>query len=109
MPFEHWESLVMTHDGPIVWGKAEYSKSGVEPYVHAEGARIPSLRRLYKKWPYFTNGTAKDLSSVLDWARFGDGAFWHEMGKNPGGPSDADTTGLDLREKSVLLAFLDLL
>ncbi len=109
VPFENWESLVMTHDGPIVWGKAEYSKSGVEPYVHAEGARIPSLRRLYKKWPYFTNGTAKNLSSVLDRARFGDGAFWHELGKKPDGPTDAETTRLDAREKSVLLAFLDLL
>ncbi len=109
VPFERWESLVMTNGGPIVWGKAEYSKSGVEPYVHAEGARIPSLRRLYKKWPYFTNGTAKNLSSVLDRARFGDGAFWHEMGKQPDGRSSAETTGLDAREKSALLAFLDLL
>lgn len=109
VPFEKWESLLMTHDGPIVWGKAEYSKTGVEPYVHAEGARIPSLRRLYKKWPYFTNGTAKDLSSVLDRARYGDGAFWHELAKKSDGPPDAETTGLEAREKSALRAFLDVL
>jgi len=106
VPFERWESLVMTHDGSIVWGKDEYSQSGVVPYVHPEGARIPSLRRLYKKHPYFTNGSAKDLSSVLDRARFGDGAFWHET---PDGQSNAETTGLDAREKKALLAFLDVL
>jgi hypothetical protein len=106
VPFERWESLVMTHDGPIVWGKDEYSRSGVVPYVHPEGARIPSLRRLYKKHPYFTNGSAKDLPSVLDRARFGDGAFWHEM---LDGQSNAETTGLATGEKQALLAFLDLL
>jgi hypothetical protein len=106
VPFERWESLVLTHDAPIVWGKDEYSQSGVMPYVHPEGARIPSLRRLYKKHPYFTNGSAKDLASVLDRARFGDGTFWHET---PDGQSDAETTRLDAREKEALLAFLDLL
>ncbi len=105
VPFERWESLSMTGDGPIVWGKAEYSKTGIVPYVHADGARIPSLRRLYKKRPYFTNGSAKDLSSVLDRARYGDGAFWHDAGKTP----DAATAGLADREKHALLAFLDLL
>jgi cytochrome c peroxidase len=89
-----------------VWGKDEYNQSGVMPYVHPEGARIPSLRRLYKKHPYFTNGSANDLASVLDRARFGDGTFWHET---PDGQSDAETTRLDAREKKALLAFLDLL
>jgi len=106
VPFERWEPLVLTHDAPIVWGKDEYNQSGVMPYVHPEGARIPSLRRLYKKHPYFTNGSAKDLPSVLDRARFGDGTFWHET---PDGQLDAETTRLDAREKKALLAFLDLL
>jgi hypothetical protein len=106
VPFERWESLVLTHDAPIVWGKDQYNQSGVVPYVHPEGARIPSLRRLYKKHPYFTNGSAKDLPSVLDRARFGDGTFWHET---PDGQSDAETTRLDAREQKALLAFLDLL
>jgi cytochrome c peroxidase len=97
---------VLTHDAPIVWGKDQYNQSGVVPYVHPEGARIPSLRRLYKKHPYFTNGSAKDLPSVLDRARFGDGTFWHET---PDGQSDAETTRLDAREQKALLAFLDLL
>jgi len=108
VPFERWESLLFAHDGPIVWGKDEYSKSGVVPYVHPEGARIPSLRRLYKKRPYFTNGSAKDLSSVLDRARYGDGAFWHDTAKTPEGTSD-ESAGLAPREKHALLAFLDLL
>ena len=61
-----------------MWGKAEYKKTGVEPYVHENGARVPSLRRLYKKRPYFTNGSAKTLEEVLARARFAPGGFWHE-------------------------------
>jgi hypothetical protein len=38
----------------------------VMPYLHASGTRVPALRRLYKKWPYFTNGSAKSLADVLD-------------------------------------------
>jgi hypothetical protein len=109
VPFERWEQLVMIHGGPIVWGKAEYNQSGVVPYVHPEGARIPSLRRLYKKHPYFTNGAAKDLSAVLERVRYGDGHFWHDSGETPQGQPGDDTSALDDREKRVLLSFLDLL
>lgn len=114
-PFERWEELVMTPSGPIVWGKAEYKKTGIVPYVHDQGARIPSLRRLYKKRPYFTNGSAKTLEEVLSRARFApvDGGrtasgawaegFWHEA---PGG---AEGDALDERARAALLRFLDLL
>jgi cytochrome c peroxidase len=103
IPFERWEELVMTPSGPIVWGKAEYKKTGVVPYVHDNGARIPSLRRLYKKRPYFTNGSAKTLEEVLARARFAPGGFWHEA---PGG---AEGDALDERARAALLRFLDLL
>lgn len=109
VPFERWEPLLFGGGGPMVWGKDEYSKSGVVPYVHPEGARIPSLRRLYKKRPYFTNGSAKDLSSVLDRARYGQGEFWHDTAKTAQGSSDAETTGIGPPAKQALLAFLDLL
>ena len=70
VPFEKWQSLVLAPEGAIVWGRVGYFKTGVEPYVHDDGARTPSLRRLYKKRPYFTNGTAADLRAVLERARF---------------------------------------
>ena len=59
------------------------------------------MRRLYKKRPYFTNGSAPDLAAVLDRVRSGDGGrFLHE------GDGDAP---LDEPTKKALLAFLELL
>src|SRR5439155_1444646 len=60
VPFGEWERLTMTRQGPIVWARDTYEKTGVVPYVHEAGTRVPSLRRLYKKRPYFTNGSAAD-------------------------------------------------
>ncbi|MFO0756929.1 MAG: hypothetical protein U0359_10575 [Byssovorax sp.] len=104
---EAWEGLIFRREGPIVWGRDGYEKTGVMPYVHEEGARTPSLRRLYAKWPYFTNGSAKDLGSVLDRVRFGEGkdgkaAFFHDA-------APAGLEALSADEKKALLAFLDLL
>jgi hypothetical protein len=103
VPFGRWEELVMSPSGPIVWGKAEYKKTGVEPYVHDAGARVPSLRRLYKKRPYFTNGTAKSLEEVLARARFSPDGFFHEA------PGSVLGDTLDERARAALLRFLDLL
>lgn len=100
--FERWEPLILSPTGPIVWNNAAYAKTHVTPYVHAEGARVPTLRRLYKKWPYFTNGHARSLADVL--ARFataGDATF------HDGAPPGA--TPLSIEEQRVLRAFLDLL
>ena len=112
VPFEQWESLIMTDSDPLVWGQAEYRQTGIKPYVHESGARIPSLRRLYKKFPYFTNGSAKDLTAVLARAQFGDGVFFHapvnhqDDDSAPAGPA---RQRLDLQEVDRLRAFLDLL
>ncbi len=98
LPFEQWEDHVFSRQGAIVWARAEYAKTGIEPYVNERGARVVSLRRLYKKHPYFTNGSAKELADVLARARVGgDGAFWHD---GPGAP----LTGA---EQAELAAFLD--
>lgn len=108
VPFERWEALVMSREGPIVWGRSGYEKTGVLPYVHDQGARVPSLRRLYKKWPYLTNGSAADLRAVLDGVRFGGGegapVFYHQ-----GTPPEAGLAELGESEKAALLAYLDLL
>ncbi|MDI1477883.1 c-type cytochrome [Polyangium sp. y55x31] len=103
VPFERWESLIFTPAGPIVWGSNEYQKTGVMPYVHERGARVPSLRRLGKKRPYLTSGTAKDLADLLARARWSsEGGFFHD-----GAPEGA--SALDAREREALRAFLELL
>lgn len=107
VPFAGWEDLVFAREGAIVWGRVGYEKTGVLPYVTENGARVPSLRRLYKKRPYFTNGSAKSLSEVLEGVRFStsyDAAFYHA-----GAPADASLVALTGEDKSALLAFLDLL
>ena len=79
---------------------ATYERTGVEPYVHERGTRVPPLRRLYKKRPYFTNGSAPDLDDVLRRARVRAGGFAHD-----------GATGelLDEPSQEALRAFLDLL
>ncbi len=102
VPFEGWQALVMTPQGAIVWARAEYAKTGVTPYVNERGARVVSLRRLYKKHPYFTNGTARDVRGVLDRVRVADTRFFHEGGSE-------SARSLSEAEKTALAAFLDLL
>jgi len=98
VPFERWEALVLSPSGAIVWSNATYAKTGVEPYVHEQGTRVPTLRRLYKKWPYFTNGSAASLADLLD--RFATGV-------HDGAPASAARLSPD--DKRALLAFLDLI
>jgi hypothetical protein len=100
--FAEWEALVMSPAGPIVWARDSYEKTGVEPYVHPSGSRVPSLRRLYKKRPYFTNGSAPDLDDVLARAGTAAGGFTH-AGR------DESTRLLDGPSRAALRAFLDLL
>jgi len=101
VPFERWESLVLSPSGPIVWSNAAYAETGVVPYVHQSGARVPALRRLYKKWPYFTNGSARSLSEVLDRFAWTPSATYHD-----GAPADAALVRLTDDDKPALLAFL---
>jgi hypothetical protein len=104
VPFERWESLVLSPSGPIVWSNAAYEKTGVEPYVHASGARVPALRRLYKKWPYFTTGSARSLVEILERFASGGGVTYHD-----GAPAEAALVRLSADDQAALLAFLDLL
>lgn len=103
VPFERWERLVLSPQGPIVWASAEYQKTGVEPYVHERGARTTSLRRAFQKYPYFTNGSARSLAEVVERAAWRGGRFFHD--RAPSGPVER----LDHEQRASLLAFLELL
>lgn len=103
LPFADWPDSIFSRNAPVVWARGEYAKTGVVPYVHARGTRIPSLRRLALKPRYFTNGSAPDLANVLDRYR-----------ESPDGPRhDADGTArgtpLPAETRRALLAFLQLL
>lgn len=103
VPFERWESLTLSDATPIVWARGDYEKTGVVPYVDPRGTRIPSLRRLYVKRPYLTNGNAPTLASVLEQARLAGTQFRHAAGRDPA------ETQLDASERADLLEFLRLL
>jgi hypothetical protein len=102
VPFAEWERRVFA-GGAILWGRKGYERTGVEPYVHDRGARVPSLRRLNGKSPYFTNGSAATLEDVLERAAWGGDGFHH------GGEPAGGARGLTRAERTALRAFLALL
>jgi hypothetical protein len=104
LPFDAWQSAIFSSEGPVVWASAEYQMTGVTPYVHEAGTRVPSLRRLYTKWPHFTNGSADTLFDVVSRARFDGARFFHA-----GAPSSSALGAFTPPETGDLLAFLELL
>ena len=100
-PFERWESLVLDRRAPLVWASPSYAKTGVLPYVHAQGTRVTSLRRLSLKPRFFTSGAALQLRDVL--AGFRERPDQGALHAGEGG------TPLTEDEQRVLLAFLRLL
>lgn len=100
VPFDAWEENIFSR-GTIIWGRDGYEKTGIQPYVHPEGARVPSLRRLHRKRPYFTNGSAADLEAVLAGVPLDPAAQAHvAVPAHPGLPSE---------DRAALRAFLALL
>lgn len=102
VPFERWEALVLSPEGPIVWSNGEYAKTGVLPYVDPKGTQTPSLRRLYLKRPYLTNGSARTLDDLVARARFRGEEFQHAAGGDAAGELGRD-------EQRALVAFLRIL
>ncbi len=99
VPRERWPALVLHPSGGIVWGSPARHRTGVTPYVHPDGPRVPSLRRLHARRPLLTNGRAPDVAAVLRDVRPGTPEV---HGGGPGQP-------LDDAEQAALAAFLDLL
>ena len=107
--FDQWERSIFSESDPLVWGTADYQRTGVVPYVHERGARVPSLRRVSAKFPYFTNGTARSLDQVIARARFvtDGGRFSHDQ--DPANLDQDAGRGLDAAAAAALAAFLQLL
>ncbi|HYQ26706.1 MAG TPA: c-type cytochrome [Polyangiaceae bacterium] len=104
LAFEAWASAIFSPQGAIVWASADYQKTGVTPYVHESGTRVPSLRRAAAKWPHFTNGSADTLLEVVSRARFDRNRFFHD-----GAPPDEGLRSFARDEARELTAFLELL
>ncbi len=96
--FAEWESAIFGGGG-LLWASEARYRTGVQPYVHEEGARVPSLRRLWVKRPYMTQGGAPDVEAVLEAVRVGGDAVHGGGDGDPLSPDDRDA----------LSAFLDLL
>lgn len=101
VPLSEWPRA-LSEGTSLVWASDGYRDTGVEPRVHPRGARPSSLRRLYKKAPYFTNGGAQDLQSVLEQCGYVGDRFVHQ-----GLP--ASGRRLTLPERLALERFLRLL
>ena len=75
--FPEWERWLTAGNRDLVWGAPFYARTGVTPYVDAAGARVPSLRRVWYKYPLFTNGSCKTIRDVLGAFRYQDTTAWH--------------------------------
>jgi hypothetical protein len=102
VPPERWASLVLSAQGALVWARDGYEKTGIVPYVHEQGARPSSLRRISHKRPYFTNGSSPTLQNVLERAAFSASSFMHAS-------NDPALERFSAGDQSALLAFLLLL
>lgn len=102
VPFDRWERLVLDPRGPIVWARDGYEQTGIVPYVHANGARPSSLRRIADKRPYFTNGSATSLEQLVSRARQDGERFFH-------GSAPETAEAIPDYEAAALVAFLRLL
>ena len=107
LPFEAWASAIFSAEGAIVWASADYQKTGVTPYVHESGTRVPSLRRAVAKWPHFTNGSADTLLDVVRRARFDRSHFFHDGA--PSGEGRESFASFTSDEARDVTAFLELL
>ena len=79
VPFEQWEHWIIDPNKDLIWGAPFYSKTGITPYFDPGGTSVPSLRRIWQKFPLFTNGSAETLDQVLDAFRYQGTKAWHRF------------------------------
>jgi hypothetical protein len=75
--YPDWERWLTATHLDLVWGAPFYARTGVTPYVNPAGARVPSLRRVWSKYPLFTNGSCKTIREVLEAFRYQGTTAWH--------------------------------
>jgi hypothetical protein len=83
VPFEEWRAWLEDPSRDPVWGAPFYSKTGVRPYFDQAGTIVPSLRRVWRKYPYFTNGSAGSTRAVLERFRWSETYSWHDATGEP--------------------------
>jgi mono/diheme cytochrome c family protein len=77
--FPDWERWLTADNQDLVWGAPFFARTGVTPYVDPAGARVPSLRRVWSKYPLFTNGSCKTIRDVLEAFRYQGTTTWHRF------------------------------
>jgi hypothetical protein len=77
--FEEWERWLTAENLDLVWGVPFFARTGLKPYVTPAGSRVPSLRRVWLKYPLFTNGTSQTIRDVLEHFRYQDSTIWHHF------------------------------
>lgn len=103
IPMEEWRAWLETDGKDLVWGAPFLSKTGIEPYVDRAGARVPSLRRIAVKFPYFTNGSSPTLRDVLQRFRFRGATAWHDAAQV------TDRQGVEALTEEEIEGLLDLM
>ncbi|MEN8143558.1 MAG: hypothetical protein ABFS14_01285 [Gemmatimonadota bacterium] len=111
VPYDEWESWLSAPHKDLVWGAPLFAKTGVEPYVSPSGARIPSLRRVWRKQPYFTDGSSATTEDLLRRFKYSGPQSWHHRvaaSDSTAADDPVQLTSLSEREIQALDALLRL-
>ncbi len=98
LPYTDWKIWLEAEEKDLVWGAPFYTKTGIKPYVHRAGARVPSLRRVKQKYPYFTDGSSRTLRDLLSRFRYQDTTAWHHYKPRSGEAKPQDVKALTAEE-----------
>ena len=98
VPFSDWESWLTEAYRDLIWGAPFMSRTGIRPYVDPAGARVPSLRRVWMKYPLFTNGSSPTIRDVLTRFRYQGTTVWHHL-EDDAAVSDSGVLPLTQKEK----------
>jgi hypothetical protein len=104
IPFDQWDAWLTTENRDLVWGAPFYTKTGITPYFDTAGTRVPSLRRVWKKYPLFTNGSSPTVQKVLERFRYKGMTVWHHL--EEGSVAYPGAKGLSSEEIRALEALL---
>ncbi len=79
VPFDVWETWLTEENDDLVWGAPFFTKTGMTPYFDISGTRVPSLRRVWKKFPLFANGSSPTVRHALERFRYRGTTTWHHF------------------------------